>query len=191
MDIRNIINPHRNCGADAQLEAINADSKKMKWPDGETYTQTKNGNEIDAAILSCRKRLKSIVRAMWLFNLAPIEVKAHQKRKIIEQRIKSIHAAGFIFREAATGRQSNCPADLVAMTHQSARMIADFGKGAAGQLREGRPKKVRTDADRSVMQPIWESRRYKKVDDALQAMREAGILRLTRGECYRLFGARG
>lgn len=192
-DLRNIVNPHKNCGADAQMAALVADSEKMGWPLGEVYTQTTKGNEIDAAIGSGRKPLKSIIRAMWLFNLAPTDpkAKAFRKRRAIEQRIEAIHDGGFFFREAATGRQSNRPADLVAMTHQASKMVTDFAKGAAGQERSGRPGKARTSAELAVMRQCWESRRHKTVNDAMLAMEAKGIKRVTKGECYRRFGQRG
>lgn len=191
VDIRNIVNPHRNCGSEAQLAALVADSEKMGWPLGEVYTQSKKGNEIDAGIASGRKPLKSIIRAMWLFNLAPVDGKAPQKKRAIERRIEVIHRDGFFFREAATGRQSNRAADLVAMSHQAAKMVADYAKGAAGQSRTGRPNKARTEAELDVMRRCWESRRNETVDDAIEAMKAKGIKRVTKGECYRRLGRRG
>lgn len=163
----------------------------MGWPLGEVYTQSKKGNEIDAGIASGRKPLKSIIRAMWLFNLAPVDANAFKKRQAIERRIGIIHKEGFYFREAATGRQSNRPADLVAMTHQASKMVTDFAKGAAGQSRTGRPRKPREATELDVMRRCWESRRNETVDDAIEAMKAKGIKRVTKGECYRRFGPRG
>jgi len=190
-DLRNIVNPHKNCGADAQMAALVADSEKMGWPLGEIYTQTKKGNEIEAGIASGRKSLKSVIRAMWLFNLAPIDSTAPKKRHAIERRIEAIHARGFVFREAATGRLSSRAGDLVAMTNQASKMIADFAKGASGQTRSGRPSKPRTATEIEMMRRIWESRRHKTVAVAILAMETKGIKRITRGELYRRFGPRG
>lgn len=191
VDIRNIVNPHRSCGEPSQLAALKADSEKMGWPEGETYTQTRKGNEIDAGIASGRKSRKSIIRAMWLFNLADVKGTAFKKRKSYERRIEAIHEAGCVFREAATGRVSSRAADLVAMTNQASKMITDYGKGAAGRSRSGRPPKPRTATELDVMQRIWESRKYATIDDALLAMGAKKIKHVTRGECYRRFGKRG
>lgn len=190
VDIRNIVNPHRSCGAPSQIAALQADSEKMGWPEGETYTQTKKGSEVDAGIASGRKERKSIIRAMWLFNLADVKGTAPKKRKSYERRIEVIHDAGCVFREAATGRQSNRAADLVAMANQASKMITDYGKGAAGQTRTGRPQKPRSATELDVMQRIWESRKFKTIDDALLAMEAKKIKNVTRGECYRRFGKR-
>ena len=191
VDIRNYINPHPKCGAEVQKAALDADSEEMEWPPGTDYTEDKTGKLGDAAVRPAREDRKSIVRCQWLFNLAPVTGMAPEKRKVLKERLAAIHKKkGCVFREAATGLQSDDPAALVEMTQRSSKMISDYGKGAAGQTRKGRPKKPRTKTQLDTMERGWFSRRHRTIDAAIIWIENQGVKNVNKNELYRLFGRR-
>lgn len=188
-DIRDLINPHPACSKSLQQESLDADSAKLGIRAAETYTNDKTDGPRQAAIKSGRRDRRSIIRAMWAFNLAPIKATAPAKRKAITAALKQIIDAGCIFREAATGRQSNRGAELAAMAAQASEMVGNHARGAAGRKKPGRPKKAVDDKKRDAMEKAWFDRRNKTVDAVIDRLRLAGI-RTNKNELYRLFGPR-
>lgn len=179
VDFRNYINPGKG--------NFTADWQKSYMPDGEDYVEDKTGKIFDALVRSVRKG--TIVRVRRLFCLAPWKGMPAKRRRILAERVDALRERGGIVMEAETHRRSDVRGHCAQMLMGGYEDIATAGRSVS-KGKTGRPGKNRTDAELAIMKAEFFSRKNKTVDDALAVLARK-VSNVTRGELYRLFGARG
>lgn len=178
-DIRVYVNAHPRFAAAGQLE-------RLQTLGGEIYVESRSGNVIDSVINSVRKELRSVVAVDELFLLAPADGTSRKRKTELADRIDRIKDRGGIVMERSSGAISNKPGFAKAFL-RATEMIANGGRGRAGQHRQGRPAREFTKEQLDAMGRIWSSRKYPTRRDATAAVQALGIHITTPG-LYRLFG---
>lgn len=193
MHIRTYINPVFRFSCAAQKAG--ASGKVL-------YCQTRNGKERDEFINDLRKGDGAEVMWLHLFARPRHPTKNPTPLRELEKVMAALAAKGAVILEWGSGtiRRSDNPNDLKAMLFDAMGWLTKGRRGhnaaqagALGGAKGGRPRNIiATDpAKRALAEKHWTSTKHKTNEDAIRAMKAAGLKTANLALMYDLFGGSG
>lgn len=146
-------------------------------------------DDLDLCIRQRRRRHGDVVAVTRLMLLADPSrrYQAGGMRQALYKAIDAIEAAGATILELETGRSTSDPRQRDQMIRDA---IDDLARTRKGTRRPGRPRRVWTDEQRTIMEIHWRDLRHRTNRDAVAQINANGV-RCSVSQVIKLLGASG